>query len=70
MAFRGGWADRDLTRNAPTLESLLHKRFYKHRLNKVNLRKEFFQLTISEIHQAVTDLHGTIEWVAEPETLQ
>lgn len=56
--------------NAPTLESSLHKRFSKQRLNKVNFRKEFFRLTISEIHQAVTELHGTVEYVAEPEALQ
>ena len=57
-------------KNAPTLESELHKRFSKQRLNKVNFRKEFFRLSISEIQDAVTELHGTVEYVAEPEALQ
>jgi hypothetical protein len=57
-------------KNAPTLESELHKRFSKQRLNKVNFRKEFFRLSIAEIQDAVTELHGTVEYVAEPEALQ
>ncbi len=56
--------------NAPTLESQLHNRFSKQRLNKVNFRKEFFRLSIGEIRQAVTELHGTVEYIAEPEALQ
>ncbi len=56
--------------NAPTLESQLHKRFSKQRLNKVNFRKEFFRLSIGEIQQAVVELHGTVEYIAEPEALQ
>jgi hypothetical protein len=56
--------------NAPLLETELHKRFSKSRINKVNFRKEFFRLTIAEIEEAVTELHGTVEYVAEPEALQ
>jgi hypothetical protein len=56
--------------NAPTLESQLHRKFSSRRLNKVNFRKEFFSLSIAEIRSAVEELHGTVEYIAEPEALQ
>lgn len=56
--------------NAPSMENELHKRFNNHRLNKVNFRKEFFAVSIEDIRRAVEDLHGEVEYVAEPEALQ
>jgi T5orf172 domain len=56
--------------NAPNMENELHKRFNNHRLNKVNFRKEFFAVSIEDIRRAVEDLHGEVEYVAEPEALQ
>jgi len=56
--------------NAPSMENELHKRFNNHRLNKVNFRKEFFAVSIEDIRRAVEDLHGEVEYVADPEALQ
>lgn len=35
--------------NAPELETLLHKHFEKQSVNRVNLRKEFFHVSLDEI---------------------
>jgi Domain of unknown function (DUF4041)/T5orf172 domain len=40
-------------KNAPELESRLHKRFYDRRVNKANERKEFFRVSLEEIVQTV-----------------
>ena len=37
------------TEDAPGLESAIHKRIEEHRLNRVNLRREFFALTLTEL---------------------
>ena len=37
--------------NAPELENLLHKHFEKQSVNRVNLRKEFFHVSLDEIEQ-------------------
>jgi hypothetical protein len=39
--------------NAPQLEYDLHQQFKAHRLNQVNLRKEFFRVTLDEIEAFV-----------------
>ena len=44
------------TEDAPTLENALHNEFNTNRLNKVNLRKEFFNITIDDIEQKCFDL--------------
>lgn len=41
------------TTDAPALENLLHSKFDDFRVNKVNLRKEFFRLSIEAIRQVV-----------------
>lgn len=56
--------------NAPTLENELHRRFTNLRMNKVNFRKEFFRVSLDEIRTVVEDLHGEVEYQAEPEALQ
>lgn len=39
--------------NAPELETLLHKHFEKQSVNRVNLRKEFFHVSLDEIEKVV-----------------
>ncbi|VTR97899.1 Phage protein OS=Escherichia coli STEC_MHI813 GN=ECSTECMHI813_3288 PE=4 SV=1: T5orf172 [Gemmata massiliana] len=56
--------------DAPALEAALHHTFRSRRVNRVNLRKEFFRITVEEIAAAVRDHHGEVEYVAEPEALQ
>lgn len=41
--------------DAPYLENRLHTKFASKRVNKVNQRREFFQLTIKEIEEALTE---------------
>ncbi|MCJ1861949.1 GIY-YIG nuclease family protein, partial [Klebsiella quasipneumoniae subsp. similipneumoniae] len=40
------------------------------RMNKVNLRKEFFKTDLSKIIQCVEEHHGKVEYVADPAALQ
>jgi hypothetical protein len=42
--------------NAPELETQLHKRLHNNRVNKINLRKEFFKTTIDELEDLVYEL--------------
>ena len=50
------------------LETKLHNRFSKQRINLVNNRKEFFKVPIEEIEQALNEFKDlTIEFHAEPE---
>ncbi len=48
--------------DAPSLENSLHMEFDERRVNKVNRRKEFFDVSLREIEDAVTRLHGQIEF--------
>ena len=56
--------------NAPALESALHRAFHRRRVNGVNLRKEFFKVTIDEIIESVEGLQDdethTIPFTAGP----
>jgi hypothetical protein len=56
--------------NAPSLENALHKALLKNQINKTNPRKEFFRTDIQTIVQLVTENHGQVEYVADPEALQ
>ena len=47
--------------DAPTLENKLHNVFKDRRVNRVNNRKEFFQVTMDEIVEAVHANHGEVE---------
>jgi hypothetical protein len=51
--------------NAPQLENRLHKYFAARRVNKVNLRREFFRVSLPEIMQAVKELHAEVTFVTE-----
>jgi hypothetical protein len=44
------------TDDAPGLEAKLHQKFEDRRLNLINLRKEFFRVTIKDIQEVVTAL--------------
>lgn len=48
--------------NAPELETSLHKIFNDKRVNKVNLRKEFFKVTLDELEKTVYELQPTAEF--------
>jgi hypothetical protein len=46
------------TENAPELENLLHKEFNDRRVNRINNRKEYFNVTLNEIESIVHQVHG------------
>ena len=48
--------------NAVQLESTMHKRLNEFRLNKVNLRKEFFKVPLDQIEELVQELEPTAEF--------
>jgi len=60
--------------NAPALEAALHRVFHHRRMNGVNLRKEFFRVSIEEIVEVVEGLKDdethTIPFTAGPFTLE
>ncbi|SFR15424.1 DUF4041 domain-containing protein [Desulfoscipio geothermicus] len=54
--------------DAPALEAILHETFKKYEVNKVNNRKEFFKVPLSEIERVVKEHHNatvTFTLVAE-----
>jgi hypothetical protein len=53
--------------DAPTLENTLHREFHLRRVNRVNLRREFFRASIEEIAEAVHRHHGEIEFTLAAE---
>lgn len=53
------------SKDAFSLESELHNRFDKQRVNKVNRRKEFFKITIDEVKQIVEENKGSIHSFVE-----
>lgn len=48
--------------NASDLETALHKRLNDRRVNKVNLRKEFFDVSIDELEELVNEICPTAEF--------
>jgi DNA repair exonuclease SbcCD ATPase subunit len=48
--------------NAPGLETKLHKHLHNYRVNKINLRKEFFKISIDELEELVYSLEPTAEF--------
>lgn len=44
--------------DAPAMEASLHRAFSHHRVNAVNLRKEFFNVDINDIKEAVKEIDG------------
>jgi len=56
--------------DAPGLENELHNRFGHSRLNKVNLRKEFFNVSLAEIRQVVEEKGFEVHWTMAAEALE
>ena len=54
------------TEDAPRLESALHEEFAARRVNRVNLRREYFRVSLEEIMAAVERHHGTVTFVTKP----
>lgn len=48
--------------DAPALEAKLHRIFENERLNMINPRKEFFNVSLEEIEKIVIENHGQIEF--------
>lgn len=44
------------TDDAPSMETALHRKFRNHRVNAVNLRKEFFHVELKKIRDAVEEI--------------
>jgi predicted nucleic acid-binding Zn-ribbon protein len=45
--------------DAPKLETALHKNLHNNRVNKINLRKEFFRTTVDELEELVYSIDPT-----------
>jgi hypothetical protein len=64
------------TDNAPALEYKLHKAFLGARVNKINLRKEFFRVSLNDIRQVVEKLKpgknydGNVIWTEKARAAQ
>lgn len=57
--------------DAPALESALHKAFEDKKLNMVNTRREFFNVTLDEIKDVIRkNFDKTVEFVDTPEANQ
>lgn len=57
--------------DAPSLEKSLHKKFHSQSVNKVNPRKEFFKLSISEIKQSVEQTDSKkVHWTLKSEAIE
>ncbi|MBI9063502.1 MAG: DUF4041 domain-containing protein [Marinilabiliaceae bacterium] len=53
--------------DAPKLEAMLHQEFKKEQLNKVNSRKEFFKVPISQIRKKIKTLGIEAKWTLAAE---
>ena len=56
--------------DAPKLERDLHKNFEPQQLNKVNSRKEFFKVSLSEIKEHIDELGINPHWTMMAEALE
>ena len=56
--------------NAPELECKLHRHFADRRVNLINLRREYFRVTLEEIIEAVKQYFGEITFVTSPEAAE
>lgn len=56
--------------DAPALEKTLHDHLENYRINRVNLRKEFFRVDLSKIINEVERHHGRVDYIADPAALQ
>lgn len=58
------------SQDAPSLEKNLHKKFLHLQMNKVNPRKEFFKLELSEIIDEVSKMNLEVNWTMVAEAKQ
>jgi hypothetical protein len=56
--------------DAPALEKTLHDHLESYRINRINLRKEFFRVDLRKIINEVERHHGQVEYIADPVALQ
>lgn len=55
---------------APTLENELHKAFSNRKVNMINGRREFFNVTIDEIEEKIKELGLDAEFIKLPEAME
>lgn len=58
------------SQDAPALETALHRRFLERQVNKVNIRKEFFRVNLTELRQVMDELGIEATWTLESEATQ
>jgi len=56
--------------DAPSLETNLHRDLHKHRVNKVNMHKEFFNIELDYIAKLVEKHHAKVEYRVKAEALE
>ena len=56
--------------NAPALETMLHKKFALYQVNKVNFRKEFFRIPLSEIKAELERNDLDVKWTITSQTTE
>jgi hypothetical protein len=56
--------------DAPALETALHRRFVERQVNKVNKRKEFFRVNLTELRKAANELGLETSWTLSAEAAQ
>ena len=56
--------------DAPKLEGELHKNFRYGRLNRVNLRREFFRVSLTELKNLIDRLGIEVHWTMKAEAAQ
>lgn len=56
--------------DAPKLERLLHTKFHDGRVNRVNLRKEFFSINLQQIKNEIDALELKCHWTIKAEALE
>lgn len=56
--------------DAPTLEKALHSKFSNNQVNRVNSRKEFFNLSISDIKSEIEELGMDVHWTMQAEAME
>jgi T5orf172 domain/Domain of unknown function (DUF4041) len=56
--------------DAPALETALHRRFVERQVNKVNKRKEFFRISLTELRKAADELGLETSWTLSAEAAQ
>ncbi len=56
--------------DAPSLETNLHRDLHNHRLNKVNMHKEFFSVDLEQIAKLVEKHYAKVEYRSKPEAFE